>query len=215
MVKNRYFTEGLIETKFEPGSGKRVLKNLLGIKSKRVLDQQEAEAFLKTEQWSVRYFSRNHRFTENDIRKIHQVFLSKIYEWAGNYRNVNLQKDSFPFAPARQIPRLMKEFSRDILTQYTPCLFKETEKVIEAISIVHTELLLIHPYREGNGRTTRLLADLMALQADLPPLDFSFIKGQAKDEYYRAVQSGLSKNYEPIKKIIRIALQRGLRLVDK
>lgn len=209
-MNNRYSTKGLPETEFEPGSRKRVLKNLLGIKSRRAIDQQEAEALFNAEKWALHYFSRNHRFTGSDIQKIHNVFLGKIYDWAGRYRNVNLTKCDFPFAPARQIPSLMVEFSRNILSRYTPCLFKDKEKVIDAVGIVHSELLLIHPFREGNGRLARLLADLMALQAGLPALDW-FIKGRSKQAYFRAIQSGLSKDYEPIKSVIRQALQRALR----
>lgn len=209
-MANRYSTKGLPEAEFEPGSGKRVLKNLPGIKSRRTIDQQEAQSLFNAEKWAFGYFSRNHRFTGTDIQKIHKVFLGRIYAWAGRYRNVNLTKGGFPFAPAREIPRLMAEFSDNILSRYTPCLSSNSEKAVEAISIVHSELLLIHPFREGNGRLARLLADLMALQAGLPALDW-FIKGRSKQAYFRAIQSGLSKDYEPIKAIIRQALQRALR----
>lgn len=187
------------------------MKNLLGLKSKRAIDQKEARALLDAEKWAFGYFSAGRRFTESDIKKIHKVFLGKIYPWAGNYRNVNLAKGDFPFAPANQMVRLMAEFSGHILARYTPCRFTDKEKVIEAVGIVHSELLLIHPFREGNGRIARLLADLMVLQAGLPLLDFGFIKGQAKNAYYRAIQDGLAKEYKPIKAIIRKALQRALR----
>lgn len=209
-MNNRYSTKGLTDAEFEPGSNKQVLKNLLGIKSRRTIDQQEAESLFNTEKWAFGYFSRNHRFTAADVKKIHKVFLGRIYAWAGSYRNVNLTKGGFPFAPAREIHPLMAEFSDNILSRYTPCIFKDKEKVIDAIGIVHSELLLIHPFREGNGRLARLLADLMALQAGLPALDW-FIKDGLKQSYYQAIQSGLSKDYEPIKAVIRKALQRALR----
>jgi len=63
------------------------------------------------------------------------------------------------------------------LRVYTPCNFADKEKVIEALANVHTELVLIHPFREGNGRLARMLAIMMGLQAGLPPLNFSRIKG--------------------------------------
>lgn len=210
-MTNRYSTKGMVEAEFEPGSNKRVLKNLLGIKSRRAIDQKEAYALFNAEKWAFGYFSGNHRFTASDIQKIHKVFLGRIYGWAGRYRNVNLTKSGFLFAPAREIPRLMAEFSDNILSRYTPCLSANTPKAIEAIGIVHSELLLIHPFREGNGRLARLLADLMAAQAGLPLLDFGFIKGRVKEAYYRAIQRAMAKDYRPIKAIIRQALQRALR----
>ena len=68
---------------------------------------------------------------------------------------------------------------------------------MKAIAEVHTELVLIHPFREGNGRVSRLLATLMALQAGLPLLDFSAMNEQ-KENYFAAVQAGLSRNYKPM-----------------
>ena len=74
------------------------------------------------------------------------------------------------------------------------------------------ELLLIHPFREGNGRLARMLASLMALQAELPPLDFGMMKGRKKQEYFIAVQAGLDRNYGPMEKIIDEVIERTLRL---
>jgi len=73
--------------------------------------------------------------------------------------------------------------------------------VIVALTEVHVELVLIHPFRDGNGRCARLLASLMTLQAGLPILDFSLINGLKKLEYFAAVQAGLDKDYEPMVKI--------------
>jgi cell filamentation protein len=58
-----------------------------------------------------------------------------------------------------------------------PAITWEVEKVIRAMAVVHTELILIYPFRDGDGRVGRLLSFLMALQAKLPLLDFSGIRG--------------------------------------
>lgn len=72
---------------------------------------------------------------------------------------------------------------------------------MKALSEVHTELVLIHPFREGNGRCARILASIMALQAGLPVLDFSAISGPKKQDYFSAVQIGMDRNYEPMEKL--------------
>jgi cell filamentation protein len=200
--KNKYYTDGLTEAEFEPGSRGLVLKNLVGIKSRRIIEKEETIALLKTEEWATGFFSREHRFTEADIRKTHKVFLGKIYSWAGNYRNVNISKGDFPFAFAREIPRLMDDFSRNILAEYAPCNYKEKNKTVKAIAVTHAELLLIHPFREGNGRFARLLANLMTFQAGWLSLDFGFIKKKTMVSYYRAIQQALDKNYAPMIKLI-------------
>ena len=104
----------------------------------------------------------------------------------------------------------MEDFEKGSLHEYTPCNFKEVEKVVRAIAVVHTELILIHPFRDGNGRVGRLLSFLMALQAKLPPLDFTEIKGRKKREYFVAVQAGMDRNYEPMEKIFKDVIDRTL-----
>jgi len=182
-----YDASGLIEAQFEPGSRGRVLRNLLGIRSKREMDQVEAQEQLHTLEELVRIYDQTHRFTAADVRRIHKMWLEPIYVWAGKYRQVNLSKGDFPFAAANQIPRLMMEFEKGPLREYTPCRFTGMSEIARAIAVVHAELLLIHPFREGNGRVARLLAVLMALQAGLAPLDFGNIKGRKRQEYFRAV----------------------------
>ena len=99
-----------------------------------------------------------------------------------------MQKDGFPFAVANQVPRLMHALEREILQKFTPCRFGNADEQAHAMGVVHAELILIHPFREGNGRCARLLATLMAYQANLPTLDFSGIRGAEKRRYIAAIQ---------------------------
>ena len=207
----RYDTSGLVEAQFEPGSNKRVLKNLLGIKRKRDMDQAEGDALRTATDRSLHSFDAVHRFTAADLRERHKLWLGGIYEWAGEYRQVNVSKGGFTFAAAGAIPSLMNEFENGPLRRNTPCAFDSREKVIEALAEVHVEFLLIHPFREGNGRLARLLTNLMASQAGLPFLDFQFLKGKAKEEYFSAVRAGLDRNYCPMQGVFRVALEKALR----
>jgi len=116
-----------------------------------------------------------------------------------------MSKAGFPFASPTQINKLMQKFENKFLKKYTPPHFDDMQELASAIAIVHTELIIIHPFREGNGRTARLLADLMAMQANRPPLDYNAID-QTKNKigfenYISAIHAGLECNYEPIKKI--------------
>src|SRR5256885_11927859 len=88
---------------------------------------------------------------------------------AGEYRSVNIGKAGFQFAHAPLISGLMAELERGALRAHTPCREANDADVAQALAEVHAELILVHPFREGNGRLARLLALLMALQAGLPP----------------------------------------------
>lgn len=206
----RYDASKSVEGQFEAGSRGQVLKNLLGIKRKREMNQIEARELRRASEEIIQIYDQDHRFTEADIRRMHHIWLGSIYVWAGRYRNVNLAKAEFPFAAAREVPRLMAEFERGPLHQFTPCRFPSSAEVVKAIALVHTELMLIHPFREGNGRVGRLLAVLMALQAGLPPLDFGNVKGRKKREYFAAVRSGLERDYGPMEKVFSDVIGRTL-----
>ncbi|UCD84753.1 MAG: Fic family protein [Deltaproteobacteria bacterium] len=207
----RYDVSDLVEAQYEPGSRGRVLKNLLSIKSKREMDRVEAREQLRALEELINIYDEHHRFTANDMCKIHKIWLGTIYAWAGQYRQVNITKGNFTFAAAGQVPHLMGELEKGPLHKFTPCRFTLTEEVARAIAIIHTELLLIHPFREGNGRVARLLAILMGLQAGLPSLDFSNIKGIRRQEYFTAVKAGLDQDYKPMEKIFISVIDRTLR----
>lgn len=70
--------------------------------------------------------------------------------------------------------------------------------------------MVIHPFREGNGRAARMLSILMALQAGLPLLNFSAIAEEKKQAYFAAVQAGLDKNYTPMERLFSEIIERSL-----
>lgn len=208
----RYDAAKLVEGQFEPGSRGRVLKNLLGIKLKREMERVEDREHLRALEELTGIYDERHRFTAADVRRIHKNWLGPIYVWAGQYRQVNLSKRDFPFAAAGQIPRLMAEFEMGPLRRFTPCRSASLDDIVRAIAVIHTELMLIHPFREGNGRVGRLLAILVALQGGLPPLDFGGIRGRTRQEYFAAVRAGLDRNYEPMDRIFSAVIRRTLRV---
>lgn len=207
MAKDRYDTSDLVENQFEPGSKRRVLRNLLGIKRKREMDAAESQTELEARLLLAQTYAADHQFSAEDIRSIHRVWLGNIYGWAGDYRRVNLTKGGFPFATAAQIPRLMEQFESDVLSTNTPCVAGPVREVAQKIAVVHVELLLIHPFREGNGRLARMLAELMALQAGYPRLEFGDFSGANKEDYSGAVRSGLDREYEPMTRLFTTVLE--------
>ena len=206
----RYDVSGLVEAQYEAGSNDMVLRNLLGIIDPDEMDRVEARALAKATDILIRKYNQEHQFTAADTCHFHKTWLGKVYEWAGRYRKINITKEDFTFAMAAQIHKLMEQFEQSQLIQYTPCEFKNREEVVKALAEVHTELLLIHPFREGNGRVARLLSMLMALQAELPILDFSLISEHKKKEYITAVHAGMDRNYQPMEALFSEIIEKSI-----
>ena len=200
------------EGQYEPGSRQRILRNLLGIKKKHEMDQLEFDRLSEIMTKLLDTYEQHHRFTATDICNMHHAWLGDIYSWAGNYRQVNISKGGFQFAAATLIPDLMNKFEQKELRKFTPCTFETLAELTQAIATVHVEFILIHPFREGNGRIARVLANLMAAQAGLPLLNFGGIKGNKRKEYIAAIHAGLERNYEPMAKIFKSVLRKTLQL---
>ena len=213
--RGKYDTSGLPEAQFEPGSRRRVLKHLRGITSKREMDEAEAQEQLRALSELMTLYGAHQRFTAADVCRIHKMWLGDIYEWAGKYRQVNISKGGFLFAAANQVPHLMAEFEKGPLREYTPCSFETRDEIATALAVVHVELVLVHPFREGNGRVARMLAVLMALQAGLPLLDFSDIRGKKKTAYFSGVQAGMDRDYGPMAKVFSDVIRKTLRTHER
>jgi cell filamentation protein len=104
----------------------------------------------------------------------------------------------------------MTQFERDVLQLYTPCNFNSRSEIVRALIVTHVELVLVHPFRDGNGRVARMLSKLMAFQARLPLMNFGVIAGERKVAYFAAVQAGLDKNYRPMEELFSEIIERSL-----
>lgn len=83
----------------------------------------------------------------------------------------------------------------------------DEEQLITAIAITHVELIFIHPFREENGRLSRLLTDMMAVQGGYKPPDYQSWE-QNKTQYISAIYAGMSMDYEPMKYRVSEALRK-------
>lgn len=190
----------------QPDSHDYILENRLNIT--RLEDMNEAELVLLQKLYvSV---LQDHmppgRISILHLKRWHKRWLGNVYDWAGQYRTVNMSKDGFPFAPAAQLPRLMQVFDSEYLNRHTPCKGMNTAQLTEAIAVIHVEFILMHPFREGNGRISRLLADVMAVQGGREPLDYSSWE-KNKAAYVAAIQTGMDCNYEPMKYWVEQAME--------
>jgi len=180
----------------------------------RDMNEAESQALELAQEAALDRYTADHRFTAGDICALHRLWLGPIYPWAGQYRSVNIGKGGFQFTHAPLIPRLMRDLERAALARNTPCRPCADTELARAVAEVHAELILIHPFREGNGRLARLLALLMGLQAGLPPLNFSPLLGHGRRAYIAGIHASVGRDYAPLSALFAKAIDRSRRRGD-
>ena len=124
------------------------------------------------------------------LRAIHKYLFEDIYEFAGEIRTVNLAKGNFRFAPVMYLEAALENI--DKMPQNT---FGE---IIEK----YVEMNIAHPFREGNGRSTRIWLDLLLKTEIGRVVDWSKVD---KEDYLMAMERSPVKDIE-IKHVLKAAL---------
>ena len=171
-----------------------VLPNLLGLTTAWEVGEAEYEGFLRAEILLSRSLTDRTRFNLTYLYEIHRLALAHLYSFAGKSRQVNLSKGGFVFPAARFLDNSLQEFERNILNNL-PNQYSDIEHLIRDTAIVHAELLFIHPFREGNGRTARILANLMIRKQGFEGLNLEAMAKANFTDYVRAIQLAAGKNF--------------------
>ena len=139
-----------------------VLKNKLGIRDRDELKRAEEE-FTAVKQFVLLQEPIKGRFTKAHLMHIHRFLFEDLYPFAGRIRREQISKGDTMFYPPdlidRELRRVFDTIHRDKLL-----LEQNRDKQIQNLSYVMSELNTIHPFREGNGRSTRELIRCMALE---------------------------------------------------
>jgi cell filamentation protein len=191
---------------FEPGSNGQVLRNKLGIVDPQRAGLVETELLRSTYVRVLSQVNRRLVLDQNAILDLHREWLSPIYDFAGRLRTVNVSKGGLLFAPAAYLPQGFAEIDA-MFRRLMPCVGFDAARLSRAIAESHAELVLLHPFREGNGRISRLVADIMAVQAGYEPLAWPTDTEVGRDRYYAALRRGFVTDCEPLTALIREALR--------
>ena len=204
-MESKYFVSDENKIKYRVADSQKessVLDNLLNLNSDDEINKSEFEGFLRSERIMTETLSTQTVFDTKYIKNIHKYALYHLYSFAGEYRSVNISKEGFFFPPAKYIAENMDIFDKKILLRVIDDTSKKA--LIDNIALIHAELLFIHPFREGNGRTARILANMMSYKAGYNRLKFEeLIKPDKFKNYILAVQhAGLGK-YDYMQEVIQ------------
>ena len=168
------------------------LENKLGIKSSAELAREEERISKKK---AVELFENG--MLENleagkfrTLCEIHKYLFDDIYDFAGKIRTVNLSKGNFRFAPLMYLETAIKNVD------------KMPQNTFDEIVEKYVEMNIVHPFREGNGRSMRIWLDMMLKKQIGQVVDWSKIE---KEDYLMAMERSPIKDIE-IKYILNAAL---------
>ena len=179
-----------------------MLPNRLGLTDLRKVELSEAEGFLRAEIMLYDDLEDATSFDLDYLLQMHGLALGHLYAFAGKLRTVNLSKGGFNFPSAKFLDETMRNFDQ-LMLRPLPETYLDKDELIRDIALVHGELLFIHPFREGNGRTARLLADMMAQKQGHGKLRWEQVGRVNFDAYINAVQQAALDNRAPMEAIIR------------
>jgi len=143
-------------------SGSEILRNKLGIKDARILEQ--AERLITQRQAEKPFPAKAAEMTYNGFKSIHAHLFGELYSWAGQERKYTTGRGPAPFAPPEQIsPWMEKRFQKLKQEKFLKGLTKDqfAKRAAEHVN----EINAAHPFVDGNGRTQRAWLRLVADKA--------------------------------------------------
>lgn len=168
------------------------LENKLGITDSLELAKAEEKISKKRaiELFESGYLDRLDAGTLKSLIEIHRYLFDSIYDFAGKIRTVNIAKGNFRFAPLMYLRAALDNIEKMPQSTY--------EEIIEK----YVEMNIAHPFREGNGRSTRIWLDLILKKELGQVVDWSLVD---KEDYLSAMERSPVKDIE-IKHILKQAL---------
>ena len=168
------------------------LENKLGIKSSAELAREEERISKKkaVELFENGMLEKLEAGKFQTLCEIHKYLFDDIYDFAGIIRTVNLSKGNFRFAPLMYLETAIKNVD------------KMPQNTFDEIVEKYVEMNIVHPFREGNGRSMRIWLDMMLKKQIGQVVDWSKIE---KEDYLMAMERSPIKDIE-IKYILNVAL---------
>ncbi len=168
------------------------LENKLGIDDSAELAREEERISKKKAMWLFESGTLDTLpvGTFAALQEIHKYLFEDIYDFAGKIRTVNLAKGNFRFAPLMYLEVALANIDKMPQSTY--------DEIIEK----YVEMNIAHPFREGNGRSTRIWLDLMLKQGIGKVVDWSRVD---KEDYLLAMERSPIKDVE-IKVLLKAAL---------
>lgn len=159
-------TDGLYATGadpyIDPATG--ILRNKLTLTTQAELDAAESDiASLEIVDLTVENIPILRGITIDTLKAIHHQIFKNIFSWAGEFRTINIAKDSTKFCEYQHIATEGKRIFDELVAENLLYTISDHTHYIKRLAYYYSELNMLHPFREGNGRTLRTLMSILAM----------------------------------------------------
>ena len=134
------------------------------------------------------------------ICEIHRIAFSELYDWAGKWRITAITVGQLIPPEPVQIPQLMYQFIDNL--NFKVSNSQNPESHLDCLTFVHYEFIRIHPFNNGNGRTGRILMNLVALKFGYQPIELYHREGDSRRIYIAAMKSADGGDFNPLMALI-------------
>ena len=183
-----------------------VLKNLADIKDTELL--RKAEADITGLSMAAIYDYKYDKFNAETLQDIHRNIFCQIFDWAGEFRTIQMVKyedvlggDTVRYAYPKEIKKQLNETMKEI-AKLKRTSDNDKDIVFKLVRII-ASIWQIHPFREGNGRITRIWLDHMLKKNLKQCIDWSQVN---KKDYLAAMTRSVADSTE-IKRLLENALK--------
>lgn len=143
------------------------------------------------------------------IQDLHRMAFRHLYGWAGKWRTAVPNVGSYVPPEAERVPMLMYEFGDELKFRQNRIDSANEKEVAELLAYSHHKLVHIHPFMNGNGRTARLLTNVLAYNHGYREVIlYTREQGNSRNEYLQAIRLGDTYDLSALTALIRRQLKR-------
>ncbi len=173
--------------------------NLLGLTDKNQINEFEATGIAKSELY-IFELETDIELSTTLILEIHKIAFSELYDWAGKWRKTEVSVGQLIPPKPNMVLHSMYQFIDNL--NFKISISKNRQEHIDCLVYAHYEFIKIHPFNNGNGRTGRILMNVVALKFGYKPLELYQREGESRKFYIGAMKEADNGNFKILSQLI-------------
>ena len=174
-------------------------ENKLGLSDKSLINELEAKGIASAELF-VFGLDSDIPVSTQILLEIHRIAFTELYEWAGKWRTNQVVVGQLTPPDPVQVLQLMYQFIDNL--NFKAGIATNSKDHLDTLTFAHYEFVRIHPFNNGNGRTGRILMNLVALKFGYRPLELYHREGDSRKIYIDAMKAADKGDFGPLTNLI-------------